>query len=272
MFRDVRFEGIIPAEEATSFFAQHFVLPIQWTEEMNGLHSHPQYEMYLELTGGTTFLYKNHLYLLSRGDLLFLPKNEVHCCITYDITPQEHIGILFEENILGGDFNYYFSDPNRRYYSPSEADRKEIIDICFSLTQKHLPGVERRYLFLHLLHLLKRAEREPVEPSKNLPKNIAAMLLYVESHLHEPFTVAEMAKELYLSQSSIERQFKDFLHLTPLAYVNKRKMQTAANLLLDGMSVADTALAVGFNNVSHFILLFERHYGTTPHRYKKSSK
>ena len=50
------------------------------------------------------------------------------------------------------------------------------------------------------------------------------------------------------------------------------KMQIAANLLLDGTSVTDTAIAVGFNNVSHFILLFERHYGITPHRYKKSAK
>lgn len=272
MFRDVRFEDTLPAEEATYFYAQHFVLPMLYTAELAGPHSHPQFELYLELTGGTSFFYQNRLYRLSRGDLLFLPKNEIHQCVTYETAPSEYISILFDENMLGKEFEFYFSDPKRRYYSPSKTDREEIINVCFSLTQKHLPNVERRYLFLHLLHLLKRAEREPIEPTKDLPKNIATMLLYVEKHLHEPFTVSEMAKALYISQSSLARQFKDFFHITPLAYVNKRKMQVAANLLLDGASVADVALAVGFNNVSHFILLFERHYGVTPHRYKIRTK
>ena len=268
MDRGIYWKGDITAGESVPFYIRHFLYPRLLDVEEIDLHTHREFELYINLTGDVSFLTKKHVYHLHRGDVCVTRPNEQHHCIYHETIPHEHLLIMFDGSDYPDATAFLFDSPLRNCFFPSAEDKDEIIENCFLLLKNDLPNSERQYLFLRLLHLLKRAAREPLEAPDKLPKDLVTMLSFVEEHLAEPFTVAEMSKALYVSQSSIERRFKEFLHLTPLAYIHKRKMQVAATLLHGGYSVSAAAMAVGFTDTSYFIRLFERIYSVTPHRYK----
>lgn len=268
MNRGIYWKGNIPAGNTVPFYIRHMLFTRLLNVEKIDLHSHNEVEIYLNLSGDVSFLTRNHVYRLSRGDVCVTRPDEQHHCIYHETVPHENIGILFDGSACPEAIAFLFDDLSRNCFFPSPESKEELIDIAFTLLKKNLPDSERQYLFLRMLHLLKNAAREPLESPDKLPKDLVTVLSFVEDHLAEPFTVAEMSKALYISQSSIERRFKEYLHLTPLAYIHKRKMQVAATLLHGGYSVSAAALAVGFADTSYFIRLFERIYSVTPHRYK----
>ncbi len=272
MHSSVRWEGVIPASQNISFSITHSHTSRRFHVQEIDTHTHREFELYINLTGDISFLAENRLYTMSRGDVFFARPGERHHCVYRSDAPHEFFWILFNGNDCANAVSFLLNDPSRNYFSPDEEYKEELLGLCFSLLQHNLPESERQYSFLRLLHLLKLSAHDPVDIKSTLPEDLSRMLSFVEQHLHKPITVADMAKTLYLSQSTIERRFKEHLGLTPLAYINKRKLQAAAALLRSGSSVSEAALSLGFSATSHFIALFEKHYGTTPHRYKSRTK
>ena len=80
------------------------------------------------------------------------------------------------------------------------------------------------------------------------------------------------SKALYVSQSTLERRFKEVLDITPWEYIKKQKLKLAVEMLQEGNSVSTTGTSVGYNDTSYFIELFKQYYGITPYQYKKRCK
>ena len=105
-----------------------------------------------------------------------------------------------------------------------------------------------------------------------LPQSISKIIDYIDSHIHEEISISEIAKTLYISQSTLTRQFKAYLDITPLEFVRRRKLALAVLLLQEGKSVLAAGAGVGYSDTSYFIELFKKYYGTSPYRYKKKQQ
>ena len=57
-----------------------------------------------------------------------------------------------------------------------------------------------------------------------------------------------------------------------MEYFNRIKMQRAAELLNEGVSVKQAALQVGFHDQNYFSTVFKRITGHTPSKYKLKSQ
>jgi len=66
----------------------------------------------------------------------------------------------------------------------------------------------------------------------------------------------------------IARAFSQATGLPPHAYLESVRMRRARELLRSGISVVETALAVGYPDQSHFTHRFRRHTGFTPGQYR----
>ena len=63
---------------------------------------------------------------------------------------------------------------------------------------------------------------------------------------------------------------KKYYQITPTEYLNRIKLERAAELLeTTSDSVLDIMFECGFNNVSYFNQLFKKAYGTTPGGYRR---
>ena len=59
--------------------------------------------------------------------------------------------------------------------------------------------------------------------------------------------------------------------MTPIEYINNLRIENACHLMIhSNLSVTESALESGFNDLSYFTRLFKRYKGVTPSVYKKS--
>jgi AraC-like DNA-binding protein len=94
---------------------------------------------------------------------------------------------------------------------------------------------------------------------------IAAARDYFLANLENLPTIPQLARRAGTSESKLQRLFKEAYGVSAGAYLRRERMAAARGLLLfQGANVSEAALAVGYNNVSHFIDVFTRHYGLRP--------
>ncbi|CAN7332441.1 helix-turn-helix domain-containing protein [Acidovorax sp. LjRoot117] len=84
-------------------------------------------------------------------------------------------------------------------------------------------------------------------------------------------TVARMAERLGVSDRHLRRIFEAALGVSPLQYLQTRRLLTAKQLLTDTcMPVTQVALASGFASVRRFNAAFVGHYGLNPTQLRRS--
>ncbi len=87
----------------------------------------------------------------------------------------------------------------------------------------------------------------------------------IEENVGKSFTIANLAREIYLNEYKLKSGFKHCFGYTVYGYVVHVKMEAAHKLLLTGRyKVKDVAWRVGYSNISHFITAYKRKYGITP--------
>jgi AraC-like DNA-binding protein len=66
-------------------------------------------------------------------------------------------------------------------------------------------------------------------------------------------------------------QFRLATGVSPHAYIIKRKVERATQLLLDeAFSIVDIALLLDFSSQAHFTQVFKKIIGNTPHRWRQN--
>ncbi|PYV56027.1 MAG: hypothetical protein DMG98_13840 [Acidobacteria bacterium] len=73
-----------------------------------------------------------------------------------------------------------------------------------------------------------------------------------------------LSSQVAMSPFLFARVFRELIGLPPHKYLVQLRLARARTLLESGMSVTNTCYAAGFNNLSHFIRKFRKHYGFVP--------
>lgn len=87
----------------------------------------------------------------------------------------------------------------------------------------------------------------------------------LERRLHEPVTVAALARQTNLSPSRFAHLFRRELGIAPLQFVRRARLARARVLVeRTFLTVKEVMAVVGFTDPSHFTRDFRRAYGVTP--------
>lgn len=234
-----------------------------------GIHTHNECELYINISGDISFLVENKLYHLSHGDVIIARPGEQHHCIYRSSKPHKLLWILFDCSKNHEILDVLQEDFYENFISPQEDLRDELLELCFALHRNLLSEEERIYAFFRIFAILKKSKKIGSGQQSELPREIQDMINYIDLHITESITVKSIARELFISHSTLERKFKEWLDMTPLEFIKAKKMLLATKMLRDGKSVLETAISVGYNDSSYFIELFKQYYGITPYQYKK---
>lgn len=87
-----------------------------------------------------------------------------------------------------------------------------------------------------------------------------------------PWTVSSLAHRTGVSRSTLAKRFADLVGEPPLAYLTRRRMTLAADLLIEqkGATIADVARAVGYSDPFGFSAAFKRARGTNPSDFRRT--
>ncbi|MFP4164431.1 MAG: helix-turn-helix domain-containing protein [Chitinispirillaceae bacterium] len=92
------------------------------------------------------------------------------------------------------------------------------------------------------------------------------------SYSNPDLDVAEVGREVGLSQAKVSSVFKTALSCSFRQYLNTIRITEAKRLLrATDRQVADISRKVGYNNVAHFNRIFKSSEGVTPNQYRKKA-
>ncbi len=120
---------------------------------------------------------------------------------------------------------------------------------------------------------MRVAQRVAAPPEPDLPPpRLRRVLDYIEAHLDQELTLAELAGVACLSPCHLSRSFKQAVGTGPQRYTVRRRVERAKALLRGSdASLASIAAAVGFADQSHFTAAFRQEIGLTPGRFRAAS-
>ncbi len=125
------------------------------------------------------------------------------------------------------------------------------------------PQLTAAWLVLFLRILLTYTQKE----SPRVSPQMQAVLERIEKELTTELPLEELAALAGLSLSQFKQNFKRELGVPPRHFINRRKIEYAAGLLLEGSSVTRTALLLGFSDSSYFSSVFKKYTSRTPTEY-----
>ena len=89
-----------------------------------------------------------------------------------------------------------------------------------------------------------------------------------ENFIHGSERMLELSGK---TREHLSRSMQKYYNITPTAYINELKLNYAINLMYSStLSITDICYECGFSNISWFYKLFEREYGISPAKFKRS--
>jgi|SRR6266850_2159967 len=93
---------------------------------------------------------------------------------------------------------------------------------------------------------------------------------YIEEHLDEQILVANLSELIHLSEAHFSRAFRLAYGVPPHAYIVRRRLELAAQLMLAGREpLSDIALRCGFHDQAHLSKQFRQLTGETPAAWRR---
>lgn len=127
----------------------------------------------------------------------------------------------------------------------------------------------------YLVRRYGRADSWEQRTSSALPRwRLRRIADYVDANLGNPnLRLEDVAQAVGLSSGYLHRAFKAATGETPLAYIQRKRIDRALQLLGSrDISVLEVATQVGFVSPSHFARLFRQRVGVTPSEYRNGRR
>lgn len=109
-----------------------------------------------------------------------------------------------------------------------------------------------------------------IRKQNKYPRVITICLDYIYDNLHQKITLEELSEKVNLSPSYLSKLFHKEVGLTISAYVTKKRIEAAENMLkFSDYSCLEISDYLCFSSESHFISIFKKHTGYTPKNYRE---
>ncbi|MEA3072655.1 MAG: AraC family transcriptional regulator [Alphaproteobacteria bacterium] len=116
------------------------------------------------------------------------------------------------------------------------------------------------------------ARHTPIKSPHRLDdRRLRRVLAYVEEHLADDITVADLANVACLSIFHFTRTFAATMGVPPHRYISRRRLESAKTMIATGRaSLSEIAFNCQFSSQSSFTRAFRRATGMTPNEYRRT--
>ncbi len=238
--------------------------------------------------------------IIQTGDLIILPRSVEHIlssdaqCDNRADSPQSSQYGAFtlkssgsgesELRLFCANFDYephadlFDGLPEMIYLNGKEPEFQHILALLQTEAHQHQAAAEtllNALLQVLLIHILRRYFHQQPHVSGILnglqDKRLRGVIGAVLAQPALAWSVEQMSEQAHLSRAQLMRLFKQHVGMSPHAFVNRIRLQAAAQLLRQTAdSVLQIALSVGFQSETHFGKAFKKQYSIPPGSYRKS--
>ena len=148
------------------------------------------------------------------------------------------------------------------------------IDLPVYLTEKYFGHDVAIQSSKALVHDMNRSSQTPYTvfqfQKEHTDEAIKVSQQWIEENYTQGFDFDEVSKKLGMSRRTFERRFKKATGDTPLAYLQRTRVEAAKRMLERNNGTFDEiCYQLGYENSSHFRELFKKHTRLLPTEYQK---
>jgi AraC family transcriptional regulator len=128
------------------------------------------------------------------------------------------------------------------------------------------------FLAHHLIHSYSSLSVHPPQHSGGLSgRRRRAVLDYIEDSLEQPIALRQLAQLAGVSARHLERAFRQSVGVPVHAYVLRRRISLAQELLLKqpALSIDEISTKTGFSSSTHLATVFKRQVGCSPTAFRR---
>lgn len=115
----------------------------------------------------------------------------------------------------------------------------------------------------------RRMKHHEGQPLPGVYRGISRLIQHIHDHISESISIPELAKEAGMSISTLERHFKTHLNTTPKRFLVRAKIAAGCKRLLNtGMTVAEVAESLGYQEHASFTRAFSNVMHMSPNAYR----
>ncbi len=223
--------------------------------------------LFLTVSGSATFSVAGHEVEVRPGSLLALARGAPFI----ERTPDRgwwHVRYLMLEGPVVEPLQAVLDrHPSRMgVHHDAPRDWSAALTRCVHLALHETPGWPLAFLH-HLTGLLHALGQSPAPLDE--PGIMDRVARAVDRSPGEPWSVARMAAVVRMGSSAFAHRFTAAAGLSPAAWVRQRRLDRAALLLAEGLSVTAVAEQLGFSDAFHLSRLYRARFGQPPTRHRR---
>lgn len=246
------------------------------------LHSHDYYEiLFCRSSVGVEYLIGSDRYRLQKGDIVLVPPGVSHRPILPErlTAPYERDVLWVSEEFMESMLRMFPDDTGYQHNHSvpirTAGTRWEFMEDLFCKgvleEEEKRPGWEAAVMgnTLSIFANLKRIymERSAGTMRAEKPELLDRVAAYIEKHYTTHITIDDLARQFYVSNSSISHLFKQKMGVSVYRYITQRRLISAKNLIGQKLPLEEVSRRVGFSDYSTFYRAFKQEYGISPRQF-----
>ena len=272
-----------PELQMTSRYVDAFHLVTHSNDQIS-LHAHSYHEIiFCRMAENVEYLVGTNRYRLEKGDIILVPPGVTHRPLLPETVEEP-----FRRDILwiNGEWLDTLAgiapDPGKVDHENPHLLRTggtkwellgDMFRTCIWESEQKQIGWEEAVVghSMQLLVYISRAIREKTAqpPKAEQPQLLDEVLAYIEQHLAEKITLADTARNFWVSQSTISQLFRNKMGVSFHRTITQRRLIAAKILISRDHPLEDVGRQVGFTDYSTFYRAFKQEFGISPRQYRK---
>lgn len=250
-------------------------------------HWHHEMELFLLIEGTAHISFADSAFDLKPGDGFFANSDILHGVSNPNGSVCHYHSMVFDPTILSGpsgsayEILYLrpFMEQGIPYwiFRPDDCRDGEKLSALFTSAFQSCLTADTGYEFfirssLSQIFLILWAcqENKRIRNTSQQEMRMKQMLSWLDEHYMEAVSVSRLAKVADVCVRECQRSFSNILHMSPIQYLNRRRITAAAEYLVStDMSVSEIGLCCGFDSPGYFAKQFKIITGMTPRLYRQ---
>lgn len=234
------------------------------------LHDHESFELFWFLDGDVDYIVEGNVYPLKPYEMIIIPPRVLHRAVQKSPVRYERMILNINQNFFD---RYHCSQYKKALYRTNpKIDADQVFASGLSQLLERIKKYTKNFsesslpvllaVALEALHILNGIDDNSTEEGSE--NNIQKIILYINQHFTEKFSLDHLAETIYLSKGHMCRSFKKATGYTLSSYMNHVRINHVKELYQNGMSLSEASMKSGFGSYVHFYKAFCKENGVAP--------
>lgn len=232
-------------------------------------HIHNHCEILLFISGEAEYVIDGKVFKPTPYDILFIPATTYHYLIPTNTVPYENyvIGIK-PENIESVHYNKLFSPPLMLSIKNDSELKGFFSRLDFYAENYSKKDFDNSVLSLinELLIYVSYNKDSLDSANSGSLTHIEDIIKYITENIEKPLNADIIANRFSLSKSYVQNLFSQSMHIGIKAYIMQKKIYSAHNDLLKGLTPVEVCEKYAFGDYSSFYRLYKKTFLVSPKR------